>query len=171
MQCTRPDTVRLKSSAIKADICINQIVCEGMQNRNWTAGRFLLNDLLPTRFRNLGAVSSPLSSPPPHPTVTALQSPLPCENLTAGARKTFLLSFQLSVTKKQYPFPTCTVIRNDTAATDIGCYRLKASGKLRLYGTCQSLFLDFISITYSERFEGTLDTPIPRVYFSIFLTE
>lgn len=63
------------------------------------------------------------------------------------ARKTSLVSFQLSATRKQYPLRTCALIRNDTAATDIGCYRLKASRKLPLYGTCQSLFPDFISIT------------------------
>lgn len=130
------------------------MVREGAESRNCIAGRFPLNDLLPVRFRKLGIVSSSLLSPPPSATVTVLQSPLPHESQREDCRvdagKTSLVSFQLSATRKQYPLRTCTMIRNDITATDIGCYRLKASRNFPFYATCQSLFLHFISIALNR---------------------
>lgn len=149
---------------------INQGGGWGIEIRKCIAGRFLVGWFVTgTRFTNLDVPSSSLLSPPPSAAVTALQTPLPPPPPPPRARKradrkTCPVSFQLSVTRKQYP---SRAKRYETTYTPFRRILLATAWKHRqtclFIPTCQTtLFLPTFYPHRSQRIHS---------YFSLFATE
>ena len=144
----------------------------GVESRNCIAGRFLLNDLLPARFRKLGHSVFLAFVPCLLPQL----SPLSKAHYLMRARWKAVVQIRRGRAEGKLSariFSTfghernnihCVYVHHDTkrhrAATDIGCQRLKASRNLPFYSTCQSLFLDFISITLERFKENYVRSPL-----------